>query len=365
VPPAISKFATMAYYHAHKKWKFRHRLALLYLQRAHDRAIQEQTVTDSEGDFIFDLAPLSSSEEEGYWERLSSFALTTFYTVAFIIAGPRLNLRFLLRGQRAIPVIGNYWSGRPHIYLTRFDDQRETARENEEAHGVAFGSILSRVSISNPELALRYLPKDSRSFPDYSAFITSAATLWVWSLSGLRQQEPWADPNRGHLIYEHQATAEILEYGYMIHRSLLEWINCCYKADEVLLSHRALLELDQGLGEVSHFGEIRELLNNGWRELGLETLKGRIKEALSIREAETILAERRVTERIGRTLSILFGLVAVPSLADKVLRPLWELLGLYRPLSDAFFLTILNAISFGFVGLIIIFLLLRFQRRKT
>jgi hypothetical protein len=92
-------------------------------------------------------------------------------------------------------------------------------------------------------------------------------------------------------------------------------------------------------------------------------LKRRIKEGLSIREAETRLAERRVTEKIRRNLTILFGLFAVPTLANNVLLPLWELLGFYRPSSDAAFLTLLNATSLGLVTLIVISLL--WQLRKN
>ncbi len=364
VPPGISKLATLAYYRSHNRWRLHHRLALLYLQHANDRAVKKLTLIDREGDFTFELAPLSSSDGEGYYESLSSFALTIFHTVAFILGGPHLGLRFLLRGQSEIPVMGNFWSGRPHIYLSRFEDQRETAKENEEMHGPAFGSILARVFVSDPELALQFLPKDSRVFSDYSAYITSAATLWVWSLSGLRQQEPWADANRGHLIYEPQATSELLEYGYMIYRCLLERVQSYFDAGAVLCARQALLELEQIMSEAGQFGEIRKLLNDGWRKLGREGLKSHIKEGLSIREEETRLAERRVTEKIGRNLTILFGLFAVSPLANNVLRPLWELLGLYRPSNDAAFLTLLNATSLGLVTFIVIGLLWRLGKSR-
>lgn len=364
VPPGISKFATRAYYHSQKKWKLYHRLAIIFLERLHDKNVKKLTVTDLKGDFAFKIAPLSRSEEEGYYESLSSFAQTIFHTVAFIISEPRLGLRFLLKGQNKIPLVGNFWSGRPHIYLSRFENQQEIAEDNEKLHGPAFGSILGRMFISNPELALEYLPNDSRVFSDYSAYITPPATLWVWSLSGLRQQEQWADANRGHLIYEHQATVEFLEYGYMIHRCLLERVQSYFDADRVLSARRELLELEQVMSEASHFGEIKELLNDGWDKLDLKALKYRIKEGLSIREEETRLSERRLTERIGRTLSILFGLIAVPHLAKQVIQPLWELLGLSRPESEAAFMTILNGISLGIVITIVICLLWRFQSRR-
>lgn len=361
VPPSIVKLATRAYYHSYRGWSFRYRLALIWLERGHDKAVRELTKSYEEGDFTFDLAPLSTSDESRGPEKLSTLALTLFHTVAFVLGRPRLGVAFLLFGQHQTPELGEYWSGRPHIYIARFDGQRETASENAQVHGAAFGSILLRALVGDVAAARRSLPPDSRLFDDYNAYITSAASLWVWSKSGLSQQAPSADANRGHLIYEHQAVVELLEYGYMLHRSLLERVEKYKNADEVFAARRALIRLQQTLAEASHFGEIRDLLERGWREMKLPELRQRIQDALVIREAEASVAEARVATRIGQALTILFGLVAVPSLAEQVVQPLWKLIAIPRPETDAAFQTIANVIALVSVGFLVSFLIKRLR----
>ena len=61
VPPGISRLASRAYHHSYKKWNFLRRLAILYLERQHDRAIRKLTSNSDEGDFVFELCPLRQS----------------------------------------------------------------------------------------------------------------------------------------------------------------------------------------------------------------------------------------------------------------------------------------------------------------
>ncbi len=364
VSPGIVRLATRAYYHSYRGWTLPYRLALIWLERGHDKAVRQLARSHEEGDFSFDLAPLSSAKGGVQYENLSTFALTVFHTVAFVIGQPRLGLAFLLWGQKKTPALGGFWSGRPHVYLVRFERQCETASENERRFGAAFGSILLRVFSKDAAVARSALPEDSRLFEDFNSYITSAVTLWVWSKKGLRGQKAWADPNRGHLIYEHQAIVELLEYGYMLHRSLLEHAEGYDNATEVFAAQRALLKLQQQMSEASHSGEIRNLLSRGWSALNLPELRNLIQGALSLRKAETSAAEARTTTRLGQALTVLFGLVAVPSLAEQVIQPLWQLIEIPYPTDLAMFKTIANIISICGVGLIVFILMRRLGLRQ-
>lgn len=357
VPPGLSRLATRAYYHSYRKWTLPYRTALIWLERGHDSAVRQLTRFQGEGDFSFDLAPLSG--EKGRSERLNDFALTVFHTVAFVLGRPRSGVGFLLRGQRHTPELGGFWSGRPHIHVIRFKGQCRTASENENRYRDAFNSILLRVAMPRAGAVKSPPLKDLRSFDDYNAYVTSAASLWVWSNLGRQNQEPLADPNRGHLIYEHQAVMELMEYGYMLHRSLLDRAEGYADLDDVFAARRALVKLRQDMSEASYFGEIRELLEHGWAELQLPELRQSIQEALSLRKAETRVSEGRLTARVGRALTVVFGLVAVPGLAQRVVQPLWKLLGVPRPANEAGFETIANAVSLVGVGLIVALLLNR------
>jgi hypothetical protein len=355
--PGLSMAATHSYYHSKPRMSFGQRAALLWLLRRHQSAVHRLTRSDKVGDFTFELAPLGSGDDSRPCENLETFALTLFHTVAFLLGRPRIGLAFLVRGQKRTPKLGGYWSGRPHVYLTRFEGQCKTASENESRHKKAFAEILFRVHGPTSTDAEQLLPKSSRLFEDYNAYITSAISLWVWSKEGLERQRVWADPNRGHLIYEHQAVVELLEYGYMLHRAYLEQVERHGSSDEVILAQRALIHLQLEMNEASYFGEIRDLLDRGWRELKLPELRELIQETLKLRETQIRASDERLTARIGQALTIVFGLVAVPALADQVVQPLWEVLGITHPGGAAWFKIAADAVSLSFVMVVVALLM--------
>lgn len=65
--------------------------------------------------------------------------------------------------------------------------------------------------------------------------------------------------------------------------------------------------------------------------MGLDELRKDIAEGLAIRESETRSYEANAAESISRILTVVFGLIAVPTLAEEVVAPLWDLLGMWRP----------------------------------
>ena len=107
----------------------------------------------------------------------------------------------------------------------------------------------------------------------------------------------------------------------------------------------------------SHFGEIMDLLNHGWSEYEIPELREQIDDALRLREAETSASEARTTARVGNLLTVLFGLLAIPPLAEQVVQPLWVWLNLPRPVDEAAFQMLANGVSFSCVAFVVIFLM--------
>jgi hypothetical protein len=349
VNPGLAKFATRAYYRSGQRWNIVNRAKLIWLQAGHDLAVKQRTQRQSDNDFSFDLVPWSGEDKES----LSSIATTIFHTTAFLIGHPKAGVAFLFWGEAPAPVLGEFWSGRPHIHLVRFSEQCETATQNEARHGPDFVRILCRVPPPHEIVRGFVLPKDARLFEDYNAYVTSTSTLWVWSQRGLKSQESWMDPNRGNLIYERQVLVELLEYGYMLHRSLYHRVRSFGTTDKVLAVRREILELRLKMREASHSGEISELLENGWKEFGLPDLAKDIETALSLRGSETRSLEVLRSTRVGWALTILFGLVAVPTLADQLIEPLWKLSGL-RQFSDE---SLVKVVSGGIAVLVVLLIL--------
>ena len=99
----LVKLATQAYYHSFREWSILYRGALVWLQWGHETAVRQLTRHHKEGDFGFDLAPMSSAEGVKSSDKLSTFALTVFHAAAFTISRPRSGVAFLLGGQKRTP----------------------------------------------------------------------------------------------------------------------------------------------------------------------------------------------------------------------------------------------------------------------
>ena len=203
-------------------------------------------------------------------------------------------------------------------------------------------SICTKLAGTNPQslsprgaagASTRQLPKDARLFEDYNAYITSASTLWVWSKEGLRRQESLRDPNRGNFIYDRQRVSEVLEYGYMLQRGLYHRVEELGSTAQVMAIRKDFLSLQLRLREVSHSGEIRDLLEHGWKEFGLPLLKSDIESALALRESDARADDTMRATRVGWAIAIVFGFVAVPGLTDQIVLPAWKLLDIW-PVND-------------------------------
>ena len=326
VNPGLARNATTAYYHSARP-NFFQRARMLWLQGIHNRAIEERTRPHSDDDFSFELSPWS-----GQTDDLRSIALTIFHTCSFLIIGPRRGISFLFFGQPALPELGEYWSGRPHIHIIRFEHQKQTSAENHKHFGSEFARILARTTSSSANIT-NHLPQDARLFEDFNAYITAPCLLWVWSKKGLADQAATEDPNRGNFIYERQALMELLEYGYMLHRGLYHRVEQLSSTAQVMRMRKDILRLRLRMRESSHSGEIRELLENGWKELGLPTLVSEIESALSLRESDMRSSDNMRTTRLGWGIAAVFGFVAVPGLADQFITPFWSLSKIH-PVAD-------------------------------
>jgi hypothetical protein len=344
-PPALSKLASSAYMRTLVNWNMRERAKLLKLEKNHAETIDERTVLDDDKDFTFELSELSlGGKNQKEW--LYSLALTIFDTVAYLLCEPKEKKDFIFWGQPVTVEFDGYWVGRPHVYLCDFSDQKETASLNEEMHKSSLTKILMK-SVDFPEVVKKeFLPEDARLFEDCSAYLGQTLSLWVWSKKGIKQQETWDDGNRGHLIYEKQATMRFHDYVYILYRRLLNESITLENYDEVISLRREMVELEQKISEVSAFGEIRDLLKNGWSQMGLDGIKNRINKALSIKQEEKSNKETRAYRKIGITLTIIFGLASIPTLANEVLKPLWMWGQLPKPTDSLNFQILLIGIVF-------------------
>ncbi|GEM_PF-1053232 len=373
-PPGLAVLAQHAFvFYQRHHWPIHLRGSLLHLDRQLAGYLQDQTKAFVSGDFTYELAPLwrASSESEGTEtkedskggeadEAFSFSELAHAITAATGTAISRLRrgAHLLLRGQRHPLTLGNYWLARPHIHITRHNGQMETAEENEKQFGDSYGWIMGRLVREDLGLGRRYLPNDLRPFGDFAAYIALQGSLWVWSQSGLRQSEVWALPNDSHLIYENQPKAELLDYGYMLHRRVAATVAQLGTSADVLRTHQDLIELKLHMSEASVFGETRELLAKGWEEMGVPRIQELVTESLATRHAQETAAEQERAVRWDATLTVVFGILAIPTLAAELVEPTWEWLHLRQPSDSNAAKLFFNGVAF----LLVVAVLLLYRR---
>lgn len=364
VSPALSKLASSAYMRTAINWNMKERAKILKLEEIHIDSIDERTFVDEEKDFSFKLSELSLGEENQK-EWLYTIALTIFDTVAYLLSEPKEKNGFIFWGQPVSVEFDGHWVGRPHIYLCDFSDQQETASLNEEINKNSFTKIVMQSFEFPEEIKNKFLPEDSRLFEDCSAYLGQALSLCVWSKKGIKQQEPWDDGNRGHLIYEKQATMRLHDYVYILHRRLLNESLNLEDYDQVISVRRELINLDQKISEVSAFGEIRELLKNGWSQMGLEGIKNRIDQALLLQQEEKSNNETRTFRKLGITLTVFFGLASIPTLANDILKPMWTWFNWPKPKGVLNFQILLLTIVFILLSVALLGLIKWTKKNKS
>jgi hypothetical protein len=324
-PAAVATLAppAQAAWESARIWR---RAGLLWQNALHRSAVRERMTVDG-GAFKYATCELPS---DGTPETLSTLALTIASVIAYVISRPRNGLALVFRGQRKILSIGS-WSSRPHVYLLHFEGQQDSAAANESAHRDAFGAILGRVRDANN--GERFMEKSLRPFDDYGIYMNRSVRLWVGTRGALEPPEGLqGDPNYGHVVYLHQPVSELLEYSYALHARLADAARDPLGDPREIARLRVLLaELPTVIDRHVHAGEMRDLLAEGYRHMGIPELREQIATLLNAKNDLATYDESVRGARWSTLLTFVFGLVAVPSVATDILDPLWKALGWWRP----------------------------------
>ena len=330
VPLAIVDLCAKAYHESTFKDSLLQRLKMIYIGKRHGIAVQDIKKSVKSGDFTFELAELINLDNNR--EQLSSIAQTIFSIIGYIASKPRQGLSYLCFGQKKLIKAGNFWSGRPYTFITDFQGQRKSSKENIDVFGESLGCIMGRSLIqieSNPK---QYLSKDYRYFDDYSIFLSDSFSLCVWSKQGVDSHKEWNDSNNGSLIYGQQAINEFLEYGYMINRMLLQKVDNSKDLKAINQLRNQILDFKNYIKDAPRYGEIRELIDVSLEKYGVLELEARINQRLDLRLDELSRLYNANNNSTNRLIAITFGLIASFSLSNRLIEPIW--LYFNFPISD-------------------------------
>lgn len=352
-PAGVSRLIPVATRLGHGS-SLRSRLVDALRTRGHYRGVAELTETENVGDFQHRLAPIARDGPVSLPAAAQElFAVASLLTVdhPLLVAEPNGPgggnevhevrvpglgdvARYTLWGDPPGAGAHGYWFGHAHAHLRRHEDQARSARVNEMRWGEKFGAIMARTKKFSDQVARSFLPQDMRRRQDYSVYTNKAVTLWVHAGKGLQEQAQTmpTDRNRGPLIYEHQCVGELMDYGYAAHHQLAQRASePAVDMDDVLGARRTLVELRQAMLTPAYYGEIKELLHEGWDAMGAGELDETIEEWLSVRESSARLSEQRRNHRLGVAISLVVAVAALLPLANNMVGPIWKWMGLPVP----------------------------------
>lgn len=165
-----------------------------------------------------------------------------------------------------------------------------------------------------------------RCFEDSSDFISSSGYLCAFSNflndDGVKQS-----------IYNKEIISEYLEYGYIIHRALKAKIQYSTDLSDIFLLRSDVNNLDE-LYELSYSGEVRSFLEKGWQEFGLSKIKKRIDEEINIDHDYKNYKYQIYNNNFNRILTIVFGILTIPTLAKEIIIPIWKYSEIMVPMDE-------------------------------
>jgi hypothetical protein len=303
------------------------RRALAVLHEIEEAARKESLPPDPAEPFAGPLVPLQILDTGD--DRLIDLGAALGQAAAYAASGPRDGRSLLARGQVALTEPLDPFYARSHVYLTRHSDQRASARENEATHAEAFWRMLTGIAETPHGPEDWRLPANTRAMGDMGWYVTPLTTLTVWSADGLAAMEREPDmipPSVERNIYEQHVRAEALEYGHALYRRFgalaLRPAEGPSATADVLRAQRETLALDTALDEATPLAEVRAYLRDGWHALDVAGLRARTREALAVRRDEAALEATRAQNRWSTVMTLVFGFLAVPTLAKDVVAPL-------------------------------------------
>lgn len=343
VSPSISKLSSIAYMYSIKQSIFS-RFQCLRDAKIHFNEVKNRTIDYEYENQKIKLVELPRTENNQ--DSFSSLTLTYLNIINFIYIAPKNDWQFLLFGINANIHQSNYWLGRPYVYLIDFNEKKQKSSQNNNEFYREFIGILQRAY--NPYTTIQDLPEDMRYFEDSSDFISSSGYLCAFSNflndDGVKQS-----------IYNKEIISEYLEYGYIIHRALKAKIQYSTDLSDIFLLRSDVNNLDE-LYELSYSGEVRSFLEKGWQEFGLSKIKKRIDEEINIDHDYKNYKYQIYNNNFNRILTIVFGILTIPTLAKEIIVPIWKYSEIMVPM-DENLMNIFSLIIAFFIIITIVYVL--------
>lgn len=309
-----------------------------------DRSIEKNTEYTDEGDFSFYYTKIIKNKDDIF--NLDDLYEWFTSAITYVINSNK-------KGK--IPTfsklkynLGNYWTLRPSIFITDFKNQPYRSSKIHEDFKTHLGKIMARKSHPFYMDFSNFLGKNLRESEDYCLYMNRGLTLWVFSKSGVDYDKN-KDPNLS-LTYEKQVQVECIDHLNISLKRMSETSsNLSLSYESVLINQLSQNDLDEFfMDDISHFGEINNVLRYASQKLNWDNLRKLIKTKIEVRSQFFNVKRDERYKNMAYLTTLIFGFIGVPTFADKVIRPLLLYYNLPLPTDSNH-----QALIFDFIALII------------
>lgn len=224
--------------------------------------------------------------------------------------------------------VGEFWIGKPIIYIQSHSRQKSSSTENWAIHKHLVNSVMARSYLANTASYASLALTDIRSFNDFNHFYSESASLLLSSTqvgTSIEQSDSYTFDN---LISDTQVLNEGAHFirVYYLYASL--GIDRCKTAINVARLELKLLEFEQSYLFAYKYGEIANYFNEVKRGEQLSTTCKLLHKKIETVRKALELDEKVSSESFARRITIIFGVIASAALSPELIQPLAKFYGI-------------------------------------
>ena len=252
--------------------------------------------------------------------------LLSVVTRAVTCGAVRARINWLGRQYRN-ESIGEYWHGKPILFIGKHTGQKESSAENWAAHKRLVNSVMSRTYLADIARYEALAHVDLRSYDDFSNFYSEAVSLML----STAQVESFIEQNNSYtfnnLTSDVQVLNEASHYIQIYYSYASLGIDKCKTAIDVARLELKILKFEESLISAHKYGEIARYIDEVKRGEHLNTICKLLHKKIETVRKALELDEKVLSESYTRRITIIFGIIASATLSPELVQPLAKYYG--------------------------------------
>ncbi|MCK1786179.1 hypothetical protein L9Z73_18035 [Pseudomonas sp. TNT11] len=264
----------------------------------------------------------------------NQFTLTDLARNLLSVVARAVNLGVLrtrihwLRRQYHDDSIGEYWHGKPIIYVSSHTRQKNSSAENWVTHRSLVNSVMTRVHLTEDITHTDLTHVDMRNFDDFNNFYSESVSLMLASAQVDPQIEKHDSYTFNNLVSDIQVLNEAAHFIQIFYSYASIGINRCKTAIDVARLELKVLKFEESLLSAHKYGEIAKYMGEVKKGYHLTTVYEILCKKIETVRKSLELDEKIASESYTRRITIIFGIIASATLSPELMQPLAKILGL-------------------------------------